>query len=115
VGNLPFQATDDELRDWFANASVTISDLQVIRDRFSGNPRGFAFVEIGSDAEAENAIQMLNGKEFLGRALVVNEARPRPEQSGGGGYGGERHRGGGGGGGGGGGRGGERGRGRRNY
>lgn len=103
VGNLPFQATEDDLRDWFANAGVTVSDVQVVRDRFSGNPRGFGFVEIGSDAEAENAIQMLNGKEFLGRALVVNEARPRPE--GGGGMG-ERHRGG---------RGGERGRGRRNW
>ena len=98
VGNLPFQATEDELRDWFANAGVTVSSVQVIRDRFSGNPRGFGFVEIGSDPEAENAIQMLNGKEFLGRALVVNEARPRMERGGGGG--GERPRGGGGGGGG---------------
>ena len=97
VGNLPFQATEDELRDWFANAGVTVSSVQVIRDRFSGNPRGFGFVEIGSDAEADKAVQMLNGKEFLGRALVVNEARPRMERGGGGG--GDRPRGGGGGGG----------------
>ena len=96
VGNLPFTATEDELRDWFANAGVTPSSVQIIRDRFSGNPRGFGFVEIGSDPEAENAIQMLNGKEFLGRALVVNEARPRTERGGGGG--GDRPRGGGGGG-----------------
>ena len=97
VGNLPFQATEDDLRDWFANAGVTTSNVQIIRDRFSGNPRGFGFVEVGNDAEADNAVQMLNGKEFLGRALVVNEARPRPERSSGGG-GGEHRRGGGGGG-----------------
>ena len=97
VGNLPFTATEDELRDWFANAGVTPSSVQIIRDRFSGNPRGFGFVEIGSDPEAENAIQMLNGKEFQDRALVVNEARPRTERGGGGGGGGDRPRGGGGG------------------
>jgi len=107
VGNLPFQTTEDDLRDWFANAGVTQSLVQMIRDRFSGNSRGFAFVEVGNDAEADNAIEMLNGKEFQGRALIVNEARPQREHGGGGGgggreYGGGRGRSGGGGGGGGG-------------
>jgi len=95
VGNLPFQATEDDLRDWFANAGVTPASVQVIRDRFSGNSRGFGFVEIGNDAEAANAIEMLNGKEFQGRALVVNEARP-PRERGAGGGGGRGRSGGGG-------------------
>ncbi|HEY4581232.1 MAG TPA: RNA-binding protein [Candidatus Acidoferrales bacterium] len=114
VGNLPFQATEDDLRDWFSNAGITNATVQIIRDRFSGNSRGFAFAEIGNDAEAENAIQMLNGKEFQGRALVVNEARPRERTGGGGGGGGGRGRSGGGGGEGGRGRGGGGG-GRRNW
>lgn len=112
VGNLPFQATEDDLRDWFANAGVTSPSVQIIRDRFSGNSRGFGFVEVGNDAEAANAIEMLNGKEFQGRALVVNEARPRERSGGGGGGGGGRGRSGGGGGEGGRGRGGG---GRRNW
>ena len=99
VGNLPFQAAEDDLRDWFANAGVTQSVVQIIRDRFSGNSRGFAFVEVGNDAEADNAVQMLNGKDFQGRALIVNEARPQREQGGGGGGGGRERSGGGGGGG----------------
>ncbi|MGH9785189.1 MAG: RNA recognition motif domain-containing protein [Terriglobia bacterium] len=99
VGNLPFQATEDDLRDWFANAGVTQSVVQIIRDRFSGNSRGFAFVEVGNDTEADNAVQMLNGKDFQGRALIVNEARPQREQGGGGGGGGRGRSGGGGGGG----------------
>jgi len=88
VGNLPFQETEDDLRDWFANAGVTTSTVQVIRDKFSGNSRGFGFAEIVDDAEADRAVEMLNGKEFMGRALVVNEARPK--QGGGGGFGGRR-------------------------
>ena len=84
VGNLPFQATEDDLRDWFANAGVTTDNVQVIRDRFSGNSRGFGFAEILDDAEADRAIEMLNGKDFQGRALVVNEARPKREGGGGG-------------------------------
>ena len=105
VGNLPFQANEESLRDWFANAGFTVSSVSLIRDRFSGDSRGFGFVEIGNDAEAQNAIQALNGKEFLGRALVVNEARPPRERTGGGG---DRPRSGGGGGAGRGGRGGRR-------
>ena len=85
VGNLPFQATEDDLRDWFANAGVTTNTVQIIRDKFSGNSRGFGFAEILDDAEGDRAIEMLNGKEFQGRALVVNEARPKRE--GGGGFG----------------------------
>jgi RNA recognition motif-containing protein len=92
VGNLPFQTTEDDLRDWFANAGITTNTVQIIRDKFSGNSRGFGFAEILDDAEGDRAVEMLNGKEFQGRALVVNEARPKRE---GGGFG----RGGGGGGG----------------
>lgn len=99
VGNLPFQASEESLRDWFASAGFTVSSINLIRDRFSGEPRGFGFVEINDDTEALNAIQALHGKDFLGRTLVVNEARPLRERGGD-----ERHRGGG-----------ERGRGRRNW
>lgn len=92
VGNLPFQATDDDLRDWFANAGVATNTVQIIRDKFSGNSRGFGFAEILDDAEGARAVEMLNGKEFQGRALVVNEARPKRE-GGGGGRGGSGERG----------------------
>lgn len=85
VGNLPFQSTEDDLRDWFANAGITTNSVQIIRDKFSGNSRGFGFAEILDDAEADRAVEMLNGKDFQGRALVVNEARPKREGGGGGG------------------------------
>jgi RNA recognition motif-containing protein len=89
----------------------TVRSAQVIEDRDTGRSKGFAFVEMGTDQEAEAAIAGLSGKEHDGRALTVNEARPREERSGGGGGGGGRGRGGyGGGGGGGGGRGGRGGR-----
>jgi RNA recognition motif-containing protein len=97
VGNLPFQANEEELGNWFSQAGVTVGNITLVRDRFSGQPRGFGFVEINSDEEAERAIQSLNGHDFMGRNVVVNEARP-PRDSGG------RGRGGGGGGRGGGGR-----------
>src|SRR2546427_6953621 len=97
VGNLPFQATEDDLTKWFAAAGVTPSSVTFIRDRFSGQPRGFGFVEIQNDEEADKAVQTLNGQNFNGRNLVVNEARPPREGGGGGGRG---HGGGGGGGGG---------------
>ncbi|HYL10453.1 MAG TPA: hypothetical protein VEU31_06925 [Candidatus Acidoferrales bacterium] len=106
VGNLPFQATEEQLSQWFAQAGVTPSSVTFIRDRFSGQPRGFGFVEIQNDEEADKAIQSLNGQNFNGRNLVVNEARPPREGGGGGGRGGG---GGGGRGGFGGGRGGGRG------
>jgi RNA recognition motif-containing protein len=119
VGNLSFKATEEQVAALFAEISVTPDSLTLLRDRFTGQPRGFGFAEIGNDAEAEKAIAALNGKDFLGRALVVNEARPQREGGGGGGPrgghggggGGGRggHGGGGGGGRGGGGRGGDRG------
>lgn len=113
VGNLPFKATEEDLAGLFAEAGVQTDSLTLLRDRFTGQPRGFGFAEIRDDAEAEKAIAALNGRDFLGRALVVNEARPQREGGGGGGGGrggfgggGGGGRGGRGGGGGGGGRGG---------
>ncbi|HXO05115.1 MAG TPA: hypothetical protein VN884_05740 [Candidatus Sulfotelmatobacter sp.] len=108
VGNLSFKATEEQVAALFSEISVTPDSLTLLRDRFTGQPRGFGFAEIGNDAEAEKAIVALNGKDFLGRALVVNEARPQREGGGSGGGGGPRggHGGGGHGGGGGGGRGG---------
>jgi cold-inducible RNA-binding protein len=108
VGNLSFKATEEEVQGLFAEAGVQPDSLTLLRDRFTGQPRGFGFAEIRDDAEAEKAIAALNGKEFMGRALVVNEARPQ-SQSGGsgggrGGYGGGGSGRGGHGGGGGGGR-----------
>jgi hypothetical protein len=101
VGNLSFKATEEQIAALFSEIGVQPDSLTLLRDRFTGQPRGFGFAEIGNDAEADKAIEALNGKDFLGRALVVNEARPQRE---GGGAGGGR--GGHGGGGGGGGRGG---------
>lgn len=110
VGNLPFSATEDSLQEYFTQAGVNPSAINLIRDRFTGQSRGFAFVEIANDEEADRAVNSLNGQNFSGRNLVVNEARPQTERSGGGGgrggYGGGR---GGHGGGRGGGRGGDRG------
>ena len=102
VGNLGYGVTSAELETIFAPFG-TVQRPQVIEDRDTGRSKGFAFVEMGSDQEAQAAIQGLNGKEHDGRALTVNEARPREERSGGGGGGGGR--GGRSGGGGGGGRG----------
>ena len=95
VGNLPFKATEDQVAALFAEVGVQPDSLTLLKDRFTGQPRGFGFAEIRDDAEAERAIAALNGKSFLGRALVVNEARPQRE--GGGGGGGRGGRGGGGG------------------
>jgi RNA recognition motif-containing protein len=101
VGNLPFQATEEDLGNWFTQVGVSPANVTLVRDRFSGQPRGFGFVEVNSDDDAGRAIQALNGHDFMGRNVVVNEARPPREGGGGGGGGGNR-----GGGGGGGGRGG---------
>jgi cold-inducible RNA-binding protein len=98
VGNLSYDTTEADLRDAFATAG-TVSDVKVMLDRDSGKPRGFAFVEMSSDAEAQNAIDQLHGRELGGRTLKVNEAQERSS----GGGGGFRSSGGGGGGGGGGG------------
>jgi len=113
VGNLPFTATEDQLQEWFTQAGCNPSAINLIRDRFTGQSRGFAFVEVASDEEADRAVQSLNGQNFGGRNLVVNEARPQTGRSGGGGGrgfgGGGRGSGGGGGRGRGGDRGGDRG------
>jgi RNA recognition motif-containing protein len=103
VGNLPYGTTDDDLRDLFGQHG-SVSRVQIIQDRETGRSRGFGFVEMNDGAEA--AITALNGAQFQGRTLTVNEARPREERprSGGGGGGGGRPRSGGGGYGGGGGR-----------
>ncbi|MGA8144365.1 MAG: hypothetical protein WB987_10795 [Candidatus Acidiferrales bacterium] len=106
VGNLSFKATEEQVQALFSEIGVQPDSLTLLRDRFTGQPRGFGFAEIHDDAEAEKAIAALNGKDFLGRALVVNEARPQREGGGGGGGGRGGDRGGHGGGGGGGGRGG---------
>lgn len=95
VGNLSFKATEEQVQALFAEAGIQPDSLTLLRDRFTGQPRGFGFAEINDDAQAEKAVAALNGKDFLGRALVVNEARPQRE-GGGGGRGG--HGGGGGGG-----------------
>jgi cold-inducible RNA-binding protein len=105
VGNLPFSVTEEQIHEWFSQIGVTPSGVNLIRDRFTGQSRGFAFVELNNDEEADRAINSMNGQNFGGRNLVVNEARPQAERAGGGGrggYGGGR----GGQGGGGGGRGG---------
>jgi cold-inducible RNA-binding protein len=102
VGNLSFNATENQLQDMFA-AHGTVLEVDLIMDKFSGRPRGFAFVTMENKEGADAAVQALNGKSIDGRALTVNEARPREERprGGGGGYGGGRGGGGGGGGGGG--------------
>ncbi|MFN0011431.1 MAG: RNA recognition motif domain-containing protein [Phycisphaerales bacterium] len=97
VGNLPFRTTEDELRGMFAEHGE-VASAAIVLDRDTGRPRGFGFIEMSDDGQARSAIEKLNGFSMEGRALVVNEARPR--EAGGGGRGG----GGGGWGGGGGGR-----------
>ena len=78
VGNLPYQASEADLETWFTTAGLNVSTVSIVRDRFSGEPRGFGFVEIEQDEEAEKAINNCNGQDLLGRTLVVNEARPTP-------------------------------------
>lgn len=115
VGNLPYDVDDAQLSEVFSQAG-TVTSAHVVTDKFSGQSRGYGFVEMSSDAEAAQAVTLLNGRDFRGRAMTVNEARPREERGGfrsggggrsyggGGGYGGGRS----GGGGYGGGRGGDR-------
>ena len=100
VGGLPYSTTEDELRDAFAGAG-SVTSATIIMDRMSGRSKGFGFVEMSSDEEAQKAIDMMNGKDFGGRTLTVNEARPMEERPRGGGGGGGGYRGGNGGGGGG--------------
>jgi cold-inducible RNA-binding protein len=97
VGNLPFSAGEDELREAFG-AFGPVSEVNLVMDRETGRPRGFAFVSMGSKEGMEAAIRGLDGKDFGGRNLTVNEARPREDRPSYGGGGGERRGGGGGGG-----------------
>src|SRR4249920_3587827 len=96
VGNLAFQTTSEELQSLFAQAG-TVASASVVEDRMTGRSRGFAFVEMSTKEEAASAIEQFNGKEVGGRALKVNEAKPRENRNGGGGnrgggggYGGSR-------------------------
>jgi len=99
VGNLSYNVTEPELKDVFGENGRNVKEVKVVLDRDTGRPRGFAFVEMTTDAEAAQAIETLNGREIQGRPINVSEARERAPRSGGGGGGGF-------GGGGGGGRGG---------
>jgi RNA recognition motif-containing protein len=103
VGNLSFNTTENDLQDAFA-AHGTVLETNLMVDKMSGRPRGFAFVTMSTPEEAQKAIEAMNGASIDGRALTVNIARPREERPGGGGGGGRREYRGGGGGGGGGGR-----------
>ena len=92
VGNLQFGAADDDLQQLFA-AHGDVTSANVIKDRFSGESRGFGFVEMPSRDDAMAAIEALNGTDFKGRAITVNEAKPKgPKGGGGGGGGGGRGR-----------------------
>jgi len=84
VGNLPFSADEDQVRDLFAQNDRTVSEVKLITDRETGRPRGFGFVQMSTDEEAEAAIRDLNGYSMDGRALTVNEARERSSGGGGG-------------------------------
>jgi cold-inducible RNA-binding protein len=89
VGNLAFQTTSEDLQELFAQAG-TVESASVIEDRMTGHSRGFAFVEMSTKEEAASAIEQLNGKEVGGRALKVNEAKPRENRGGGRGFGANR-------------------------
>ncbi len=97
VGNLPFSADEEQVRELFSRNNRTVMEVKLITDRDTGRPRGFGFIEMASQEDAEGAIRELNGFNMGGRPLTVNEARERSE---GGGGGGDRRGGGGGGGGG---------------
>jgi RNA recognition motif-containing protein len=79
VGNLPFRALENEVLDYFSQAGV-VSSVQVVFDKATGRSRGFAFVEFTSSEDANKAVEMFHNKEFQGRALTVNIARPREER-----------------------------------
>lgn len=103
VGNIPFSATEEDLRRIFSEGGRSVTEVQIMQDRYTGRSRGFAFVTMGSDQEAFDATQSLNGAMLGGRPMRVNEAQDRPasfgpREGGGGGGGFRRHEGGGGGG-----------------
>jgi cold-inducible RNA-binding protein len=84
VGNLPYGASETDVQNFFADAGVNVDSVTVMRDRFTGQARGFGFVEINDDAAAQQAVDACHGKELMGRAVVVNEARPMAPREGGG-------------------------------
>lgn len=86
VGNLSYETTEDELRDLFTQAG-TVASVALIKDRDTGRSKGFAFIEMSNQSEAEKAIQMFNGQNLANRPLKVNAARPKEERGFGGGYG----------------------------
>jgi cold-inducible RNA-binding protein len=97
IGGLPYSTTQDELQDAFAQAG-TVTSSSIIMDKMTGRSRGFGFIEMASDEDAQKAIEMWNGKDFGGRKLTVNEAKPlesRPPRRDSGGYGGGSNGGGG--------------------
>ena len=81
VGNLPYAANETDVQNFFAEHGVTVDSVTVMRDRFTGQARGFGFVELGDDAVAQNAVEGCHGKEMMGRAVVVNEARPMADRA----------------------------------
>ena len=91
VGNLPFATGESELQELFSRAGA-VEKVTVMRDMATGRPRGFGFVEMGSDADAQKAINELNDRQLGGRGLTVNEARPKASSGGGFGGGGSRRR-----------------------
>jgi RNA recognition motif-containing protein len=92
VGNLPYTANEQDLQNFFAENSVTVDTVTVMRDRFTGQARGFGFIEINDDAAAQRAVDSCHGKDLMGRTLVVNEARPMAAREAGGGGGGRSRR-----------------------
>jgi RNA recognition motif-containing protein len=91
VGNLPYEVGETELQELFARAG-SVESAKVMRDQATGRARGFGFVEMSTDEEAQQAISALNGAQVGGRNLTVNEARPQAARGGGGGFGGSGHR-----------------------
>ena len=87
VGNLPYEVGETELQDLFGRAG-SVESVTVMRDQMTGRGRGFAFVEMHTDEDAQHAITVVNGTQMGGRSLTVNEARPKTAGAGGGGYGG---------------------------
>ena len=93
VGNLSYNVTEAELKEAFAEGGKNVVEVKIVLDRDTGRPRGFAFVEMGSDQEAAQVIETLTGREIQGRPISVSEARERaPRGGGGGGFGGGRDR-----------------------
>jgi RNA recognition motif-containing protein len=85
VGNLPYAANETDVQNFFSSQGVAVDTVTVMRDRFTGQARGFGFVEIEDDQAAQQAVENCHGKDLMGRTVVVNEARPMASREGGGG------------------------------